>query len=658
MLVNCFEEIGMNNSLPIFAFKAEIKKAVRDNPVVIITAETGAGKSTQVPQFLLEDGYSMVVTQPRRLAARTVSERVAEEVGCEFGSTVGFRTAYERQDSGATECLFCTDGLALVRELMGAGRHQVLVIDEVHEWNINIETLVAWAKLQLGRGANFKVVVMSATLEAEKLSEFFGGAPVIKVPGRMFPVEVKMATARDDAGEAITLLRDGRNVLVFEPGKREIGDVAQLVRQSGVSAEIIPLHGELEPAEQGRAFRQYSRPKCVIATNVAETSVTIDDIDAVVDSGMERRVEVVDGVEGLYLKPISRANATQRKGRAGRCKPGIYVDRCPATDRPEFPVAEILRSRLDQTVLRLAEAGFDMEELEFFHQPAKSEIHEAKRALKALGCMDEGGRVTAIGHQVSRLPVSVQFARMIVEADKLGVVDDVLTIAAILEQGEITARQKDKYETPKWSSLCAGETSSDLMAQLAVWRVAENLRREEMAEKGVFAKAFFQAKEKRRHLADSLRGKIQTFRSSGVREKILRAVCAGMVDHLYQKQGWEWKNGDGQVRQLARESIVRDSEWIVGLPFDLEIPTRRGKMTLHLVRMVTKVDPAWLVEIAPQLVKTDGGIDPSYDATGDVCLSTFRTHFNGQKVAEVREATPEHPEANRLFAEWLAGQMV
>lgn len=650
----------MNRSLPITAFQEEILDAVRRNPVVIITAETGAGKSTQVPQYLLDAGYDIVVTEPRRLAARTVSERVAEEFGCRFGCEVGYRTAYERCDSAETRCLFCTDGLALVRELMGQGRHQVIVLDEVHEWNLNLEVLVAWVKLQLSRGANFKVVLMSATVEAEKLSEFFGRAPVIAVPGRLYSVEDRQATARDCASEAVSLLREGRNVLVFEAGKREISETAELIRQSGVSAEIIPLHGELEPAEQARAFCHYSRQKCVIATNVAETSVTIDDIDAVVDSGLERRIEVVDGVEGLYLKPVSIADSTQRKGRAGRCKPGIYIDRCPATDRPLFPKAEILRSRLDQTVLRLAEAGFDMEELDFFHQPAKAEIHEAKRALKALGCMDKQGKVTEIGCKVSMLPVSVQFARMIVEADRLGVVEDVITIAAILEQGEITARKSDRFGVQTWRVLTGGEQTSDLIAQMKVWREAYRMNKEAMRENGVFAKAYFQAREKRQHLADALRGKVSSFRSSGDRGAIIKAVCAGMVDHLYRNSyGGQWVNGDGQTRELARESVVVGAEWIVGLPFDLEVTTRRGgKITLHLIRMATKVDPAWLVEIAPQLVSLEEGIDPTYDANTDVCTAICHTHFNGQKVAEVREATPEHPEATRKLSEWLAGEMV
>ncbi len=648
----------MNDLLPITAFRKEIMDAVKENSVVIITAETGAGKSTQVPQFLLEEGYTIVVTEPRRLAARTVSERVAEEYGCEFGQEVGYRTAHECRDSAQTRCLFVTDGLALVRELMRKGQHDVLVLDEVHEWNLNLEVLVAWVKHSLTLGAKFKVVLMSATVEAEKLSKFFSNAPIISVPGRLFPVEEKLPTTRDIACEVVALLEQGRNVLVFQPGKREIGETVEAIRASGVFAEIIPLHGDLEPSEQGRAFKHYGRPKCVVSTNVAQTSVTIDDIDAVVDSGMERRIEVVDGVEGLYLKPISNADSRQRKGRAGRCKSGIYIDWHPGLTRDEFPKAEILRTRLDQTVLRLAEAGFDMEELAFFHQPDKAEIHEAKRALKALGCMNESGKVTSIGHKVARLPVSVQFARMLIEADRLGVVEDVLTVVAILEQGGITMRPKGPYDVSAWRTLCSGEQTSDLLAQLSVWKQAERMGKQQMTENGIFANAFYQAKAKRHHIGESLRGKVREFRSSGNKENILKAVCAGMVDHLYQSHGGDWKNGDDQVRQLARESVVVGGQWIVGLPFDLEITTRRGKMTLRLVQMATKVDPSWLLEIAPQLVKVEEGSSPSYDSQTDVCTALSMTFFNGQKVAEVREANLDHPEASVKLAEWLASQMV
>lgn len=647
----------MNNLLPITAFREQIVEAVKNNAVVTITAETGAGKSTQVPQYLLGEGYDIVVTQPRRLAARTVSARVAEEFGEELGGTVGFRTAFERKDSRQTRCLFVTDGLALVRELMGAGRHQILVLDEVHEWNMNIEVLCAWAKRQIESGAPFKLVVMSATLEAEKLSGFFGGAPVISVPGRIFPV-AEQAPGTDETMDVIALLRQGRNVLWFKPGKAEIAKAVSDLTASGVSAEILPLHGELDAEEQGRCFKHYYRPKCIVSTNVAQTSVTIDDVDAVVDSGIERRVELVNGVEGLYVKAISYADREQRKGRAGRTKPGIYIDWCSETGRLEFPTAEILRSRLDQTVLRLAEAGIDMEELRFFHQPDLSEIHEAKRALKALGLMDESGKVTTIGHRVAKLPVSVQFGRMLIEADRLGVVDDVITVAAILEQGKITARSKDRYEVPAWRKLVAGEEESDVIAQLAIYKMAERMTKDQMRENGIFVKSFFQAKEKRRHLAEALRGKVSAFSSSGVRKDILRSVCAGMVDHLYK--GWygNYQNGDSTSRELDRESVVRGAEWLVGLPFDLEIKGRfNQKFTLHLISLASKVDPAWLVDIAPHLVKVEI-TNLRYDPTNDVIVSTRQTTFNGH-VVESKEVVDEtHQDAPRTFALWLATQVV
>jgi len=648
----------IKEDLPVSQYENEILEAIENNPVVVITAETGAGKTTKVPQMLLRRDYNVVVTQPRRLAARTVAQRVAEEYGSELGDIVGFRTAYERRDSENTRCLFATDGLAMVRELMGAGNHNVLVLDEVHEWNLNIEVLVAWAKRKIEIGTNFKVVVMSATMESGKLAEYFGGAPVIDVPGRLFPVEERK-NGNDIKEDVVKLLKEGRNVLVFQPGKAEIADmVSKLKSIPDLSAEILPLHGSLTPEEQNACFRHYSKPKCVVATNVAQTSVTIPDIDAIVDSGMERRVELVDGVEGLYLKPISKADATQRKGRAGRTKPGIYIDYCDVRSRLEFPKAEILRVRLDQAVLRLAGVGIDVEELEFFHQPDKSEIHEAKRALKALGCMDEGNVVTAIGHKVARLPISVKYGRMVVEADQRGVIDDVITIATLLEQGEITIRKKDGILGKEfWGQLCPGERGSDIMAQLAVYQAAENMRNEEMAKNGVFVKAYYQAKEKRRHLANSLRGKIHTFKSSGDRQEILKCICAGMVDHLYRYNGGDYRNGDGQDRQLSEGSIVRDAEWLVGIPFDLEITTRRGNMTLNLVTMATKVEPEWLAEVAPQLVRIETGSDPAFSPDYDSCYSTTKTFFQGQKIEEKRVATPEHEKACELFADWLAGKM-
>ncbi len=277
----------MNNELPIAQYKEAILDTVANNQVTIIVAETGAGKSTQGPQYFLEAGYRFVITQPRILAARSLAERVAGEFGCELGGLVGYRTARERKDSKDTKCLFCTDGLALVRELGGVEGYNLIILDEVHEWSINIETLVAWYKKALGTNPKLKLVLMSATIDAEKLSTYFGGAPIVKIPGRLFPVTEIRPSGKILEDDAIRLLKEGRNVLIFQPGKKEIGETIDLLRASGVNAEVLPLHGELSPAEQALCFQTYGRPKCVVSTNVAQTSVTIPDIDAVVDPAPE-----------------------------------------------------------------------------------------------------------------------------------------------------------------------------------------------------------------------------------------------------------------------------------------------------------------------------------------------------------------------------------
>lgn len=645
----------MNSELPVTQYKEAILASIKENPLTIIVAETGAGKSTQVPQYLIEAGYNIVVTQPRRLAARTVAERVAEEVDCRIGDQVGYRISRDGEYTSDTQCLFVTDGLALVRELMGQGNHNILVIDEVHEWNLNIEVLVAWVKLRLADDINFKVVLMSATLEADKLSAFFDGAPIINVPGRLFPVTVQESVSATNAEEARRLLDEGHNVLVFEPGKAEIEQTIAALKKSGVDAVILPLYGELDSSEQRRCFAQYSKPKCVVSTNVAETSITIPDITAVVDGGMERRVEVVDGVQGLYLRPISKANAKQRQGRAGRCAPGVYVDRCVSRDtRPEYPVAEIMRLRLDQTVLRLAQAGFDMETLHFFHQPKIEEIRRAKKSLKALGCMTQDGQVTKIGNKVAQLPISVQFARMVVEAERLGVVDDVVTIAAILEGGEITARP-DELGCEPWRQYIRNEEKSDVMAQLLVYRAATELDRRDLMKNGIFPKAFFRAREIRTHIRQGLEGYVE-FRSNNNRENILKAVCAGMVDHLYQVRYGQLINGDGTYREINRWSVTkygRGDGWVVGIPFDLPIKSRFGEKILRLVRMVSVIDPMWLVEIAPQMVTREEGVNPIYDCDQDCVVGTTRVMFNGQVIQEYLEANPEHPDRVRIKGAYL-----
>lgn len=664
---------ALKPTLPIAGYAQQIVAAISDNSVTIIQAETGAGKSTQVPQFLLELGFRVIVTQPRRLAARTLAKRVADERDEKLGGVIGFRTAHEREDSKDTRCLFVTDGLQLVRELVGSNQRDVLIIDEVHEWNLNIEVLLAWAKLEIERGAKFKLVVMSATLETDKISAYFSGAPVISVPGRCFPVK-EQPPKYDIESSVLDLLQSGsRRILVFQPGKSEIAQTLDALEETaGRRLVLLPLHGELSPDEQQNCFRDYPVQVVIVATNVAQTSVTIPGVDAVVDSGLERRVELMDGVEGLYVKPISLADREQRKGRAGRTGPGIYIDHCKEFDRPAFPVAEIHRVRLDQTVLRLAEAGIDAEALEFFHQPDRAAIHAAKESLHALGCMDKSGAVTAKGRKISRFPCSVQIGCMLYEADKRGVVNDVLTIAALMEVGGILDRQNTL-----WSRHTGEERESDALAQLRVFEAArlavreerekdrdERIRDTELLRKmGIHAKNYFRAREMRALLYERLEGRVQRFSSTEEREDILKSVCAGQVEHLYQQAYSEhYQNGEHLPRRIGRESVVKwpAPQWIVGKPFDLQLKDRYTGgpgVTLYLITWVTKVDPDWLVEIAPHLVREEGRHSPSYNPELDVVQSVRRIMFRDQVIGEQVLDDPNHPQAAEVFASWLAEQM-
>lgn len=649
---------SVNNALPIAAYRQKIVDSVRANAVTIIVAETGSGKSTQVPQFLIAEGFTTIVTEPRRLAARSVAERVAEEWGSKIGEEVGYRIAGESCDSDKTRCLFCTDGLTLVRELVGMNRANVLVIDEVHEWNLNIEVLVAWVKHEIETGRDLKVVLMSATIESEKLSAYFGNAPIVTVPGRLFPVTVVEPSFSGCVDHAIDMARKGHNVLVFQPGKMEIQETIENLRNSGVHAEILALHGELDWLEQQKCFKHYGRPKIVVSTNVAQTSVTIDDIDVVIDSGLERRILTIDGVEGLYLKPISFKDSEQRKGRAGRTRHGTYVDYCPETNRPEYPIAEILRLRLDQIVLRLAEAGFDAEELEFFHQPDVNKIHEAKKVLKALGCISASGSVTPIGREVARLPISVRTGRMVVEAIRHGVVSDVVTIAAIIESGELHMRKdRDGFPVYSWRDIVKGERQSDLFAQLMLYRAAAKMRNNEMASNGILIKAFHRAKQIREHIAEALRGKIN-WSDSYDRELITRCIVSGLIDHVYVNQWQEFRNGDTCTRKLNRDSVVSpSSKIIVGMPRDIEFTGRFGKQTLNLVCMATEISLSLVYELAPHLVETKEGV-VSYSDIHEGIITTTKICLNNQEVAERVEMTPDAPGTYEIIAQRMLSKFV
>lgn len=657
--------VELFSDFPIIPFLDEIVQ--NDEKYIIVEAETGSGKSTAVSLALQQAGMSCMVTEPLIETVVGTSEFVARSIGEPLGGLVGYQTAEYRQAGRATEILYCTDGLALVSELAGNNRFQVLVIDELHEWNTNQSTLEAWAwkGLQDGTLPFDRVVVLSATLNSEELSQKRGNAPIFKVPGRQYPIQ-DWERGRSIVRDVAKLVSKGYDVLVFQPGMREIKQTVRDLEEMSLSAELIPFHGSLDRVEKDRAYKSYKRPKVIVSTNALETGRTIVPSEgrelAVVDSGLERRIELVDGIEGLYLMPIAKSSSKQRRGRTGRVGNGVYIDHCPVDpeERPDYPVAEILRTRLDLTVLRLATFGYDVEELPFFHELKAEEIADAKRSLKALGAMKEDGSVTEIGRRMARMPIKVQFSRMLIEAEKRRVLSEVLTIAAILEVGGIT-----QHKNYAWTRLTE-EKESDLLAQLDIWEEMRKRRvsAKKLSDHGVDKKRYFQAKEVRRNLDRALQRLGMRFHSTGDREEILKACVAGMVDHVFLQQwGRTYKNGGPQARDLDEKSVVRTyPEWIVGLPFDLPFTyvDRAGieqQSVKHLVVMASSVTPECLVEVAPQLYSVQKGYAPFYSSETDSVMSEERELFNGQVIIEKTVKDPDHPEAVECFADWLSMRM-
>lgn len=635
------------SDLPIRDFRDTIADSVDRNQVTIVTAETGAGKSTQVPQYLAEHGYAkVIVTQPRILAARNLSYRVREEWAernnTQSDSIIGYRTAHERDDGATTQILYCTDGLQLVRELTGSGatERQVLVLDEVHEWNENMEVLVAWAKKRCQEDPTFRVVVMSATIETDTLAQYFGTDAVINVPGRSFEVTKRRGT--DVISEIFDQLSKATsNMLVFLPGKAEIQDVTDAIRSKADAANVpvIPLHSQLELSSQQQAFANYPNGKIILATNIAQTSVTIDDIDVVIDSGLERRSEVRNGVEGLFIAQISQADCLQRAGRAGRTKAGEYIlapyDIMPCQEfdeRPEYATPEIIRKHIDRLTLRLASVGIDIEILDFYHDPSNKAIQRAKRTLIALGAMTKSGDVTRIGRQMEGFPVESSYGRMLVEAAQFSAQVQ-SKLAAIIGIQEIGGIVKGGPKHTGWQKYTK-QTQSDLLAQYDVYLALPGILPDIYEAVGIIAKNVHKATEVMARLDRDLNlGHIElTPITESEQDQLLRCIVAGQIDELWsvEERGAAVHIFTKQRRELSTSSVVRNPKLVAGTPFDLQVATRSGSLeTLSLLQGITAVKVDWLVELAPHLFASRRG-KTFYDPRTGTLSARQMVRFGGQ----------------------------
>jgi ATP-dependent helicase HrpA len=488
--------------LPVSQRKDDIAQVIRDHQVVIIAGETGSGKTTQIPKICLELGRGVNGqighTQPRRLAARTVAERIAEELGSPLGETVGYQVRFTDVSSDDTLIKLMTDGILLTelardRKLR---RYDTLIIDEAHERSLNIDFILGYLRQLLPERPDLKVIITSATIDPERFAAAFGGAPIIEVSGRTYPVEVRYRPIEGgedgDQGQAISdaideLSTEGPgDILVFLSGEREIRDTADLLAGRD-RLEVLPLYSRLSAAEQHRVFerRQASAHtrRVVLATNVAETSLTVPGIHYVIDPGTARISRYSRGtkVQRLPIEPISQASANQRKGRCGRTADGICIRLYSQGDfesRPEFTEPEILRTNLASVILQMAGIGLgDVPKFPFIDPPDARNIADGLTLLAELNAFKDG-RITGLGRKLARLPVDPRIGRMILEADRNGCVREVLIIAAALSIQDPRERPVEAQQAADDKHRRFADPDSDFTAYLNLWDYLAERQRE------------------------------------------------------------------------------------------------------------------------------------------------------------------------------------
>src|SRR5580658_8688910 len=488
--------------LPVSQRRDEIAEAIRDHQVVIIAGETGSGKTTQIPKICLELGRGVAGqighTQPRRLAARTVAERIAEELDSPLGETVGYQVRFTDVSADDTLVKLMTDGI-LLNELARdrkLSRYDTLIIDEAHERSLNIDFILGCLRQLLPERPDLKVIITSATIDPDRFAAAFGGAPIVEVSGRTYPVEVRYRPIEGgedaDQGQAISdaigeLSVEGPgDILVFLSGEREIRDTADLLA-GRERLEVLPLYSRLSAAEQHRVFdrRQASSRtrRVVLATNVAETSLTVPGIHYVIDPGTARISRYSRGtkVQRLPIEPISQASANQRKGRCGRTADGICIRLYSEADfesRPEFTEPEILRTNLASVILQMAAIGLgDVPKFPFIDPPDARNIADGLTLLAELNAFKDG-RITGLGRKLARLPVDPRIGRMILEADRNGCVREVLIIAAALSIQDPRERPTEAQQAADDKHRRFADPDSDFVAYLNLWDYLAERQRE------------------------------------------------------------------------------------------------------------------------------------------------------------------------------------
>lgn len=615
----------MSEALPIYDLDEEIIAALRRGNRLILQAPTGSGKSTQVPQILLDGGLlgagRCVILQPRRLAARMLATRVASERSVRLGGEVGYQIRLDNVSSKETKILFVTEGI-LLRQMLADPQLRgisTLIFDEFHERHLYGDITLARAlDLQDTVRPDLKIIVMSATLNGAELQEYLAPAETLTSEGRMFPVEIShlshdpkddpiWETATDAVAEHFE--STAGDVLVFMPGAYEIQrTIRELQGRLGGRCAVLPLHGELPAAEQDRAVNRSQGRKVIVSTNVAETSLTIDGVTLVVDSGLARvaRHDPNRGINTLFIEKISAASAAQRAGRAGRTAPGLCVRLWTERDharRPLRELSEIKRLDLAETLLSLKAAGVgDLQAFRWIEPPESQALSRAETLLRDLGALDSVGEMTAIGRRMLNFPVHPRYARMFIAAEEHGCVRSAALIAAITQTRSLLLKVDKKTEEERDEIFSGGTSDFLVLMRVFEWARARDFRMNECRTLGIHSDSARQVAKLFDQFLDIAHSEALLLEDTPPNDlDIAKCVLAGFADQVAVRRGAGTLVCDivhGRRGVLSRQSVANEAPLLVAAEI-AEIEGRDGDARV-LLSLATEIQEAWLREIFPQ----------------------------------------------------------